>query len=75
MLCVRPQLTAWFFRSFDKVLRLPSSYWQELAELWGCHTESFAAAPNKVCVSCGDRFCGDPSCFLTLLKEIEVKPR
>lgn len=33
--------------SFDRVLRLPSSLWMELAELWGCHTESFAAAPNK----------------------------
>ncbi len=32
---------------FARVLRLPSAYWQELAELWGCHTETFEAAPNK----------------------------
>lgn len=33
--------------SFDRALRLPSSSWMELAELWGCHTETFAAAPNR----------------------------
>jgi hypothetical protein len=32
---------------FERVLRLPSTYWQELAELWGCHTEKFEAAPNQ----------------------------
>jgi hypothetical protein len=37
-----------FFKLLQKqVLRLPSACWQELAELWGCHTETFAAAPNK----------------------------
>ncbi len=36
-----------FLKEQGKVLRLPSVCWQELAELWGCHTEHFEAAPNK----------------------------
>lgn len=42
--CGAPVVTS---GSFDRVLRLPSAQWQELAELWGCHTETFAAAPNR----------------------------
>ena len=32
---------------FTNVARLPSVYWAELAELWGCHSSTFAAAPKK----------------------------
>jgi hypothetical protein len=44
---------------FNRVLRLPSAYWQELAELWGCHTERFEAAPNEpIVIKPGDFYLG-----------------
>ena len=50
---------------FARVLRLPSAFWQELAELWGCHTETFVAAPNKeLVIERGSLYIGDTHLLL-----------
>lgn len=41
--CLGPLLS----RPLLKSSRLPSLHWQNLAELWGCHTDTFAQAPKS----------------------------